>query len=119
MEQTRNLRVVKVGGAKHSTWQTLATLEALYAYAMWVEVTLTFNNTTATITSNDEGMFDLNDIWRVFRLENTHRPSQWRDKKVRKHLEETANLHVLRKTASGTIGWQTLATLEALYAYAM
>ena len=29
---------------------------------MTTEVTLTFNNTTATIVSNEDHMFDLNDI---------------------------------------------------------
>ncbi len=38
MEQTANMRSVKTEGTKHTTWQTLATLEALYAYAMWVDV---------------------------------------------------------------------------------
>lgn len=63
-------------------------------------------------------MFDLNDIWRAFDLKASQAPSQWRNK-VRDHLEETANMQVLRKTGAGTVGWQTLATLEALYAYAM
>ena len=31
------MQVVKLEGVKHVTWQTLATLEALYAYAMWVD----------------------------------------------------------------------------------
>ena len=37
LEQTANMQVVKLEGVKHVTWQTLATLEALYAYAMWVD----------------------------------------------------------------------------------
>lgn len=31
------MQVVKLEGVKHVTWQTLATLGALYAYAMWVD----------------------------------------------------------------------------------
>jgi len=58
-------------------------------------------------------MFDLNDIWRTFDLKASQAPSQWRNK-VRDHLTATANMQVLK----GRIP-KTLATLEALYAYAM
>ncbi|MBU2877589.1 KilA-N domain-containing protein [Aliiglaciecola lipolytica] len=77
------------------------------------EVTLTFNNTTATITSDDEGMLDLNDIWRAFDLKASQSPSQWRGK-TKEHLASTANLQFIRGRNA-----KTLATLEALYAYAM
>ncbi|CUS49068.1 MAG: hypothetical protein HLUCCO02_03430 [Idiomarinaceae bacterium HL-53] len=80
---------------------------------MKLEVTITFEGTTATITSNDDGMFDLNDIWRDFDLRATQAPSQWRDK-VKAHLVSSANL----QTINGR-GGKTLATLDALYAYAM
>lgn len=85
---------------------------------MWVEVTLTFNNATATITSNDEGMFDLNDIWRSYDLRAKQSPSQWVNK-VRRHFDETGNIKSRRASGKKAGGWQTLATLEALYAYAM
>ena len=56
-------------------------------------------------------MFDLNDIWRVFRLPNNRRPSQWRGE-VKNHLISCANLHISRGNA-------TYATIEALYTYSM
>lgn len=62
-------------------------------------------------------MFDLNDIWRDFDLKASQAPSQWRNK-VREHLEQTANLQSL-KAAKGSQSQRTLATLDALYAYAM
>lgn len=58
-------------------------------------------------------MFDLNDIWRDFDLRAKQSPSQWRNK-VREHLSATANLQVQKGQVP-----KTLATLEALYAYAM
>jgi hypothetical protein len=58
-------------------------------------------------------MFDLNDTWRDFELKASQAPSQWRNK-VREHLSATANLQVLKGRVP-----KTLATLDALYAYAM
>ncbi|GFD72213.1 hypothetical protein KUL113_16330 [Tenacibaculum sp. KUL113] len=58
-------------------------------------------------------MFDLNDIWRDFNLMPKQSPSQWRNK-VRDHFVATANLQVQRGQKN-----KTLATLDALYAYAM
>lgn len=80
---------------------------------MTLQVTLTFNNTTATIVSNDDGMFDLNDIWRDYDLKASKRPSQW-DNEVRHKLSSCGNIHSINGR-----GGKTLATLEALYAYAM
>lgn len=87
---------------------------------MKLEVTLTFNGKTATIVSNKDGMFNLNDIWRTFVSDKENkRPSEWRSK-VRTHLNHTANLRVGHThDANGYITNHTWATLEALYAYAM
>lgn len=72
---------------------------------------------STTITSNDDGMFDLNDIWRAFDLKASQAPSQQRNK-IRKQLDETANLQVRRTEGAKEGGWQTLATKKALYNYA-
>lgn len=58
-------------------------------------------------------MFDLNDIWRVFRLENNRRPSQWRGE-AKDAMVNSANLH----NKAGRYGG-AFATLQALYGYAM
>ena len=58
-------------------------------------------------------MFDLNDIWRDFDLKASQPPSQWRNK-VREHLASTANLQFIKGRDA-----KTLATIDALYAYAM
>ena len=58
-------------------------------------------------------MFDLNDIWRAFDLKASQAPSQWRDS-TKVYLASTANLQFIRGRHA-----KTLATLEALYAYAM
>ncbi|MGS0825904.1 KilA-N domain-containing protein [Shewanella sp. 0m-8] len=77
-------------------------------------IQLTFNQVTATITSNEDGMYDLNDIHRAFGLAEKQRPSEWRNTN-RAHYEQTAKLRVANK---GRLR-QTLATQSALYAYAM
>ena len=78
-------------------------------------MTLTFNNTTATIVSNEDGMFDLNDIWRVFDLRASKQPSQWRNE-YRRHLTTTANLRACKGKEFGVN--HTWATKKALFAYA-
>ena len=121
--RTGKMRVgFSIQSGKGKVFHTWATIEVLYAYAMWVdvefyiqqEVTLTFNNTTATIISNDEGMFDLNDIWRAYDLKASQSPSQWVNK-VRKTLDHSGKI----KSENGGVNRGTYATLEALYAYAM
>ena len=84
------------------------------------QVTLTFADATATITSNDDGMFDLNDIYRNFGLKGRKQPSDWRGK-TKEKLFETANLRVEKggRDKDGKPSTKTLATLDALYAYAM
>ncbi len=63
-------------------------------------------------------MFDLNDIWRVYGLGEKQRPSEWKNNN-RKYFNGTANIRSRRVGGKKEGGWQTLATLEALYAYAM
>lgn len=63
-------------------------------------------------------MFHLNDIWRDYDLKASQSPSQWRHK-VPLHMEQTGNLQVVKSEGTRHKTWQTLATLEALYAYTM
>ena len=58
-------------------------------------------------------MFDLNDIWSDYDLKASQAPSQWRNK-AKEYLVSTANMQFIRERNA-----KTLATLEALYAYAM
>lgn len=58
-------------------------------------------------------MFDLNDIWRVFRLDEQKRPSEWRDE-VKRSMVKSADLRNKRGRNGGAF-----ATIEALYAYSM
>lgn len=75
-------------------------------------VTVKFNGVTAEIKPVQDGMYDLNDIWRVFKLPATKRPSQWRTRD-RTNIERCANLH----SVNGDKG-MTLATKKALFMYA-
>ena len=82
-------------------------------------MTLTFNNTTATIVSNEDGMFDLNDVWRAFVSDKENKlPSEWKNQ-VRKHLNRTENIRVGHsRDENGYITNHTWATKTALFAYA-
>lgn len=75
-------------------------------------VQLTFNGVTALIEPKQDGMYDLNDIWRVFRLPEKKRPSEWRHRD-RRNLERTENLRGVNGNVS-----MTLATQKALFMYA-
>lgn len=82
-----------------------------------MELTLSFNGTTKTLTPIDvEGctMYDLNEIWREWNLSVTERPAQWRSKD-RAEFSRTADLQSRRNGQRE----QTLATQLAVYAYAM
>ncbi|BCV41360.1 MAG: hypothetical protein Sw1PiTSA_14570 [Shewanella algae] len=82
-------------------------------------ITLTFNNITATVYPNEDGMYDLNDIHRAFKLPNSKLPHQWRHR-VRDSLSRRAKLRFGVSTSpSGHRLNHTWATQEALYAYAM
>lgn len=82
-------------------------------------VQLKFNGVTAEIKPVVDGMYDLNDIWRTFKLPETKRPSQWRGRE-RNKLAETANLQVRNLGQEDTTNRinMTLATKKALFMYA-
>ena len=75
-------------------------------------VKLTFNGVTAEIKPVVEGMYDLNDIWRTFRLPEKKRPSEWRHRD-RRHLECSENLRNTNGRNASTYG-----TKKALFMYA-
>lgn len=75
---------------------------------------VTISKLNVSITSNEEGMFNLNDLWHQAKLEEKKRPSQWRND-VRKMMEQTANLQS-DKQGNGNTTW---ASEQAVYAYAM
>ncbi|MCT4534412.1 KilA-N domain-containing protein [Halodesulfovibrio sp.] len=76
------------------------------------QVELTFNGITALIESDDEGFFNLNDIWHSFKLPEAKRPKNWRDD-MRRVLFAGAKL----RSEKGQIP-KTLADEDAVYAYA-
>lgn len=76
-------------------------------------VQLTFNGVTAEIKPVVDGMYDLNDIWRVFKLPEKKRPSEWRHRD-RRNLELTENLRLVYLSRTPA----TLATKKALFMYA-
>lgn len=82
-------------------------------------VKLTFNGVTAEIKPVVDGMYDLNDIWRVFKLPEKKRPSEWKHRE-RRRLAETENLRVRNLGQEGTTKRinVTLATKKALLMYA-
>lgn len=82
-----------------------------------MELTLSFNGITKTLTPIDvdgRTMYDLNEIWREWNLSVTERPAQWRSKD-RAEFSRTADLQSRRNGQRE----QTLATQLAVYAYAM
>jgi len=82
-------------------------------------VTITFNGVTAEIKPVQDGMYDLNDIWRVFKLPENKQPHQWRHRD-RRELEQRANLRVVKVEGHnrGTVKHMTLANKKALFMYA-
>lgn len=82
-------------------------------------VQLTFNGVTAEIKPVVDGMYDLNDIWRTFKLPEKKRPSEWKHRE-RRRLAETENLRVRNLGQEGTTKRinVTLATKKALFMYA-
>lgn len=76
-------------------------------------VQLTFNGVTAEIKPVKDGMYDLNDIWRTFKLPEKKRPSEWRYRD-RRNLELTENMRLVYLSRTPA----TLATKKALFMYA-
>jgi hypothetical protein len=62
---------------------------------------------------NDEGMFNLTEMWRILELPASKKPSQWRNS-IARDLERDANLHFTQGKDA-----YTLATETACIAYAM
>ncbi|MCT4627241.1 KilA-N domain-containing protein [Halodesulfovibrio sp.] len=77
------------------------------------QVELTFNGITALIESDDEGFFNLKDIWKSFKLPDSKRPQNWRDE-MRRVLENDAKLRHYGKGRNSKL----LADEDAVYAYA-
>ena len=82
-------------------------------------VQLTFNGVTAEIKPVVDGMYDLNDIWRIFRLPENKRPSEWKHRD-RRNLEVTENFRVVKVVGhqGGAVKYMSLATKKALFMYA-
>lgn len=81
-------------------------------------VQLTFNGVTAEIKPVVDGMYDLNDIWRTFKLPVTKRPNEWRHRE-RRMLDQTGNLRAgVTHGDKGHIKHMTLGTKKALFMYA-
>lgn len=82
-------------------------------------VQLKFNGVTAEIKPVVDGMYDLNDIWRTFKLPLNKQPHQWRHRD-RRDLEQRANLRAVKVEGhqGGTVKQMTLATKKALFMYA-
>ncbi len=76
-------------------------------------VTIKFNGVTAEIKPVQDGMYDLNDIWRTFRLPENKRPSEQKHRD-KQHLVNSDNIRTLNKGRYG----MTLATKKALFMYA-
>lgn len=81
-------------------------------------VQLTFNGVTAEIKPVVDGMYDLNDIWRTFKLPEKKRPSEWKHRD-RRSLVQTENLRAgVTRDEKGRVQHMTLATKKALFMYA-
>lgn len=74
-------------------------------------VTIKFNGVTAEIKPVQDGMYDLNDIWRTFKLPEKKRPSEWKDD-VKDQLLKSENLRNKRGRYGGAF-----ATKKALFMY--
>lgn len=64
--------------------------------------------------SNDDGMLDLNDIWRGCGLHNAKRPSQWRGV-IKDNLIRYANLHSVNGDKGSTVGDEIATTAYAMW----
>lgn len=64
--------------------------------------------------SNEDGMLDLNDIWRGCGLENSKRPSQWRNA-IKENLNRYGNLHSVNGDKGYTVGDEIGTTAYAMW----
>lgn len=81
--------------------------------------TLTIKTLNVTLTANDEGMYDLNDLWRQAKLEEKKRPNRWVRSEQGQFFIRTPNLASATLTrATGQVKTY-IASEQAVYAYAM
>lgn len=86
-----------------------------------MELTLSFNGITKTLTPIDDNgriVYDLNEIWREWKLSDKDRPRSWRGKD-REAFEACTNLYTLEINHLHGAQRITVATQMAVYAYAM
>lgn len=86
-----------------------------------MELTLSFDGITKTLTPIDDNgriVYDLNEIWREWKLSDKDRPRSWRCKD-REAFEACANLYTLEIKHLHGAQQITVATQMAVYAYAM
>lgn len=86
-----------------------------------MELTLSFNGVTKTLTPIDDNgriVYDLNEIWREWKLSDKDRPRSWRGKD-REAFEACTNLYTLEINHLHGAQQTTVATQMAVYAYAM
>ena len=85
-----------------------------------MELTLSFNGITKTLTPIDDNgriVYDLNEIWREWKLSDKDRPRSWRGKD-REAFEACTNLYTLEINHLHGAQRITVATQVAVYAYA-
>lgn len=80
--------------------------------------TLTIKSLGVSITSNEGGMFNLNDLHKQAGLSENKRPSQWRST-IRSAMERTANLQSARVKTDKNGHDALFGTEQGVYAYAM
>lgn len=68
--------------------------------------------------SDEEGLLNLNDIWKGCGLTESKRPSEWRNK-VSEGLRQSGNLRSARKSTGYNEHWVTTGDERATVAYAM
>ena len=78
------------------------------------ELKINFDGKDIVLHSNQDGMFDLNDIWRQAGLEEKKRPSEWKSE-IKEALLHSEKI----RSVNGGVNRGTWATEQSVYAYAM
>lgn len=81
------------------------------------EITLTFNNTTTTLTSDEEGRYNLNDLHRLSGYSASKRPGNWKAYAV-DIINEYSNARILAIETKRGNGGGTWAIEPLVYVYA-
>lgn len=81
------------------------------------EITLTFNNTTTTLTSDEEGRYNLNDLHRLSGYSASKRPGNWKTYAVN-IINEYSNARILAFETKRGNGGGTWAIEPLVYVYA-